>query len=300
MLPHNRVNSLVALLLAGLASLGWSASSPRPANSEPNASAPGAHSLTAPGPEPNLWPAELTSRQRTALETQPRPQPIAAPAAPAPYWQVAYHPQVTPQVFAALGYPYHPGGQPYVTNPPDGAAARLADSLAAAPGPLDPNRLADDQLLARQAGSPGAALQTCCDLIHQWRAINESLGVTLEVVRSIELTRRETGIYYVQPKLAVTVKRTLGRLGQVNRDFDRLSRLALEKLLAGEVDRVLLARLDKQLTDLQALLAALAEQDDQVAITLGIGRIRRDQPAAADPIDYTNRSLSLAPSGPAS
>jgi len=85
----------------------------------------------------------------------------------------------------------------------------------------------------------------------------------------------------------VQVKRTIGQIGRINRNFDLASRLAVEAALSGHVDKVLLVRMEKQLADLHTALEQLVERNDQIGIALGIGKVNRSRPPD-DPIDYSN------------
>jgi len=130
-------------------------------------------------------------------------------------------------------------------------------------------------------------LERCCDLVHRWRGVNESPGVTAEVVRAIELTRMETEIYRQQPKLAVQVKRTIGQINRTNRGFDLTHRLMMLDMLQGRVDRTLLSRMEKQLTDLQSMIDRLADYNDEIGVALGIGAFDREQ-VSAEGMHYGN------------
>ena len=118
-------------------------------------------------------------------------------------------------------------------------------------------------------------MENAYELIHQWRCINESPDAALEIVRSVELTRRSSGIYDVEPKLAVEVKRTIGQIGLLNRHFDSTSRTAVATIIASRSSRSLISRMKKQLADLSAQMERLIDQNDQISIALGIGKINR-------------------------
>jgi hypothetical protein len=153
--------------------------------------------------------------------------------------------------------------------------------------PADPNVLTSRAASSVDPDKLRLTIEKCCDLIHQWRSINESVGMTTEVVRAMELTRTTTNIYRLQPQLAVQVKRTIGQIGRINRNFDVTSRLTVEAALSGHIDKVLLARMEKQLADLHTMLEQLVERNDQIGIALGIGKVNRSRPPD-DPIDYSN------------
>jgi len=233
---------------------------------------------------------------------------------PGEYWQWRYHPQVTQRVFAILDYPYHYGGRGYplkdlsvlapvvqpATSTSTGETATKAETETENKSSLakekkdqgDPNSVA----CQRQSVTPEDlnelrfALEKCCDLIHQWRSLNESAGATLEIVRSIELTRTTTKIYRVKPKLAVRVKRTIGQIGSMNRKFDLVSRMAMQTILNGQIDKILLSRMEKQLADLRSMMDRLAEQNDQIGVVLGSGKIDRTAPQS-EPVNYSNLEL---------
>lgn len=237
--------------------------------------------------DPNLWPGVMSTQQREAFLSH-LAEPNTRLAAGEGFWKTPYHPQVTEHTFRVLGYPYYPGGEAYVW-PGDVFAKALA---AAGQEPLvsEPNTPADSQDQARELM---LASQRCCELVYEWRRVNESPATALEVVRAIELTRRETGMYRFRPETAVQIKRTLGTIGRVNQRFDQASRLLLVHVAAGKTDEVLLARLEKELADLQALLTDLASQDDSLTVAMGLGPIDRNKPAPRR-IDYVGIGVDLA------
>ncbi len=245
--------------------------------------------VTAPTDEALNDPNELLPEQKAALQNESKPTaPPGATAPAAKIWQRYYHPQVTARIFNVLCYPYYQGGKSYPLSKAISAITPSADTVR-----IDPNQFDSETKLETIL----PIQETYCDLIHQWRNINESTGATLEVVRSIELTRRATGIYHVNAKLAIEVKRTLGRIGRLNRQFDLTSRFALQNLLCGRYDKLLTARLEKQVHELQALFELLCEQNDAITVALGIGKInRQNQQAKQAPISYTNLGLPNVPS----
>ena len=187
-----------------------------------------------------------------------------------------------------LCYPYYQGGKRYPLSEVLSAPTPLADTVRIDPNQLDP---------ASKPETIHHVLETYCDLIHQWRNINESTGTALEVVRSIELTRRATGIYHVNARLAIDVKRSLGRIGRLNRQFDLTSRFALRNLLRRRSDKLITARLEKHVHELQSLFELLCEQNDAITVALGIGKINRQAHRANQaPIHYTNLGLPNVPS----
>jgi len=191
------------------------------------------------------------------------------------YWQQKYHHQVTGQVFLLLNYLYYPGGLDYAVPQAD----LSKDQALPAQKDTAPTTNRDDSAASRHL------LEKCCDLIYQWRSTNDSASTALEVVRAMELTKTATGIYRINPALAVEVKRSIGQIRRINRKFDIASRMALESALSGKVDKDLLSRMEKQISGLNSLLERLAQQNDAASIALGAGPIDRNQNNEA--IDYT-------------
>jgi len=241
--------------------------------------------VTDPADEAMSDPNELLPEQKVALQSESKQTASTATAPTTKLWQRAYHPQVTARIFNVLCYPYFQGGKPYTLPEVVSATIPSADTVQ-----LDPNQADTESELE----TIHHIQQTYCDLIHQWRNINESTGAALEVVRSIELTRRATGIYHVNADLAIDVKRTLGRIGRLNRQFDQTSRFALGNLLHRRHDKLVTARLEKHVHELQALFELLCEQNDAITVALGIGKINRQAQHA--PIYYTNLGLPNVPS----
>ena len=222
------------------------------------------------------------------------------PIATADYWQPHYHEQVTERVFYLLGYPYYPGGLEYSSSTAVQTAPVSEPDPDAQPQPEDQDR-ADAETLESPAieqidpdqpepdeQEPLAdtaeiilALQECSDTIHRWRSINESANTSLEIVRSIELTKVTTRIYTIDAPLAIAVRRTIGQISRTNRRFDMTSRMVMQKLTERRLDKSLTARMEKQLGDLVSLLDRLSEQNDQIGMALGIGKLDRN-PASAD------------------
>ena len=244
--------------------------------------------VPAPLDESIADPNELLPEQKIALQNETKPTEPAATNHSSKLWQRRYHPQVTPRIFNVLCYPYYPGGKRY---PLAGGLSEPVSSENPVPiDSMDPNQT--DQNDKRE--TIRYDLETCCDLIHQWRNINESTDVALEVVRSIELTRRATGIYHINARLAIDVKRTLGRIGRLNRQFDLAGRFALQNLLNQRHDKFMTARLEKYIHEMQTLMEMLCEQNDAVTVALGIGKINRQVQYA--PIYYINLGLPNVPS----
>ncbi len=229
---------------------------------------------------------------------------------PGEYWQWRYHPQVTQRVFAILDYPYHYGGRGYplkdlsvlavvvkpATSTSTGETATETETenksspAKEKKGRGDPNSVTPQGVTPEDLNELRFALERCCDLIHRWRSLNESAGTTLEIVRSIELTRTTTKIYRVKPKLAVRVKRTIGQIGSMNRKFDLVSRMAMQTILNGQIDKILFSRMEKQLADLRSMMDRLAEQNDQIGVVLGSGKIDRAAPQS-EPVNYSSLEL---------
>ena len=219
------------------------------------------------------------------------------------YWRHHYHRQVTPRVFSILKYPYYPGGLSYPVETLEGLAPHhreIADDNdePAADAQNDPDT---EPGQSPQPEMPAATeidkqrylMESIFELCHHWRQMNEAEGTTLEMVRTIELTRTTTRIYQVGPQLAVDAKQTIGQIGRTNRKFDLTSRLMIEAVLAGEPAAARVSRLEKQLTDLETLLARLAVQNDKLSEALGMGKIERGKvlPEYQDRIDYSAQHL---------
>ena len=89
----------------------------------------------------------------------------------------------------------------------------------------------------------------------------------------------------------------MGRIGRLNRQFDLTSRFALQNLLYQRHDKLMTARLEKHVQELQSLLELLCEQNDAITVELGIGKINRQaQQANQAPIYFTNLGLPNVPS----
>ena len=255
-------------------------------------------------PDPNPDPAQPEKPNQVKWEQ------------PGEYWQWRYHPQVTQRVFAILDYPYHYGGRGYPlkdlsvlapvvkpatstsireTIPTRETATETETENKSSPAKEkkdrgDPNSVTPQSVTPEDLNELRIALEKCCDLIHQWRSLNESAGATLEIVRSIELTRTSTKIYRVNPKLAVRVKRTIGQIGSMNRKFDLVSRMTMQTILNGQIDKILFSRMEKQLADLRSMMDRLAEQNDQIGVVLGSGKLDRTAPQS-EPVNYSNLEL---------
>lgn len=205
-----------------------------------------------------------------------------------PFWQPKYHPQVTKQVYYLLGYPYYAGGveysgeNPFEENPGDTSEEEITGSNS----PSDPNVSVDpnqiDQaehtvrITGLQAGKQIYTMEKSCDVIHQWRTLNESPAIALEIIYSVELTKASTHIYEVNPELAVKVKRTIGQIRQLNQKFDATSRLVFQGIVDGQLDEKTFAHMEKEFTELKALFTRLADQNDSISVALGVGKIDRN------------------------
>lgn len=251
--------------------------------------------------EPEILPAVPLHPDPTPDPTQPEKPNQVKWEQPGEYWQWRYHPQVTQRIFAILDYPYHYGGRGYPVKDLSVLAAvvkpatetETQNSLPPAKEKKDqgdPNSVTYRSATPEDLNELRFALERCCDLIHQWRSLNESAGTTLEIVRSIELTRTSTKIYRVKPKLAVRVKRTIGQIGSMNRKFDLVSRMAMQTILNGQIDKILFSRMEKQLADLRSMMDRLAEQNDQIGVVLGSGKLDRTAPQS-EPVNYSNLEL---------
>ena len=118
-------------------------------------------------------------------------------------------------------------------------------------------------------------LEKCSDLIYKWRSVNESPLFMLEILRSVELTKTDSGVYKAAPDVAVQIKRVLGTISKLNRNFDFTSRVTMEAILVGDYPRAWLSRLEKQLADLQIRATMLIELNDTGSESLGLGKIDR-------------------------
>jgi len=243
-----------------------------------------------PNTDPNMVMAEVEAFFQLP-ENETKPSSLVQPDK---LWQNRYHPQVTPRTFALLGYRYYRGGREYTLSeiPALDSQRQLLDLPESAGA--DPN----DNIIMSKALDPAVlnelrvSLERCCDLVSRWRMINESPYTTLEIVYSFELTKTGTGIYQTEPQLAINVKRTVGQIGRRNRQFDLISRLVYQSLLAGTIDKALPARMEKQITELESLILRLAEQNDAISVQLGIGKIDRQSAFAInpDPINFSIRN----------
>ena len=251
-------------------------------------------------PEPNAVLVDLIGPGESKKLTQP----INNRANLKPFWQRPYHPQVNERIYALLSYPYYPTGPSYITSPPPTNEENtptipvLAEPNNTASGNTQPLLTGGKIIDPAKPDNMLYALQECCDLIHQWRQINEAPDTALEIVYAVELTRTATGIYQLNPDLAVAVKRTVGQLGQLNHKFDITSRATLQNLLQGQYDKRLSARLDKQINDIKTLLNRLAEQNEQISVALGIGRIKRPLLSCdkEEKIDFSQAALAISTS----
>ncbi len=131
-------------------------------------------------------------------------------------------------------------------------------------------------------------LENCSDLIFRWRQINESPTFMLELLRSVKLTETDSGIYQANPDIAVQIKRTIGNIAKINKNFDFTSRITMEAILTGEYPRAWLSRLEKQLADLRNRLILLKDLNDKGSQALGLGDIDRsfDHPKYSDKIIF--------------
>jgi hypothetical protein len=289
---------IVASLIIFTLTLHLSAAAKNPIAKDTSKSSPTPLAKTAPSvstvevPIPSAEsladPNELLPEQKAALQSETQPTDPTEKATTVKFWQRNYHPQVNARIFDVLCYPYYTGGKSYPLS--DVLPPRDSVENTDAVPQEDPNQVHQDS----QPESIRYNLETCFDLIHQWRNCNESVGTTLEIVRAIELTRRATGIYHINPTLAIDVKRTLGHIGRLNRTFDRTSRLTLQNLLKKQNDKLLTVRLEKHINNLYGLLERLAKQNDAITVALGIGKI--DRQARHAPIYYIDLGLPNIPS----
>lgn len=200
-------------------------------------------------------------------------------------WYPIYHSQVGPSVFTLIDYPYGVNGIRY-DQPQVYPLAEMQNTVSPTKS-SDPNDVHSPKSLQE---SQALMLEKWCELVHQWRRLNEAPVLATEVVHAAGLTRAQVRIYQMNPQLAVDIKRTLGRIGSMNKTFDLTSRMVLRDILGGQTDTNVCLEMEKQLADLESLMDRLAETDDIVSIALGVGPInRKDWNAVlADPIDYSH------------
>ncbi len=222
------------------------------------------------------------------------------------YYLPHYHHQVTQKQFLDISYPYYLGGQ-------DFALKDLPD-LTSFPGVIRPPQKIDTKpkdnkgqkqekdktpvIITPPAPTTTAImdikttrynLENLQNLIHRWRQFNETSRTTLEILRGQNLTKTSTNIYNTKPKLAISVKRTLGQIALINRHFDITNRMAMEAILTNGPHKNYIARMDKQLADLASRLDRLTEQNDQISIALGLGKIdRKSDYPSDDRIHFSN------------
>jgi len=271
-------------------------------------------------PDPNLSAEEIRRFSLVPASNDPNRIFSTDWQAPDKTWQPHYHPQVNQKVFEVLSYPYYYKGRAYAvrdfsslvpmvpvqpvtqkkeeseedepTNT-DKKAQKAAEKPTVAAlvfppkGQDDPNNLRLKNPTRAELNELRITMEHCCDLVHQWRDLNEAAGTTVEIVHSLELSKISTKIYRINPQLAVQVRRTLGRIGSLNRQFDLTSRMAMTTLLNGRVNKTLVSRMEKQLADIRSMLFHLAEQNDQIGIVLGVGEIARE-PYSVEPITYSD------------
>ncbi len=212
---------------------------------------------------------------------------------PATYWQKRYHHQVTHHTFNVTQYPYHHQGIPY-------AQKNIIETMKPEESPetkQTPANQTDSKLSITDDSLDEwrFKLEIVYELIYKWRSLNESDKALIEIVRGIELTRTNTKIYRLNPKLAVEVKRTLGQISRANYKFDMISRLTISTILSGKPSQTLINLLDKQYTDLESLVSLIAEQNDEIGVVIGLGKFERNQvaPEYLHRLDYTEHLLPV-------
>lgn len=234
-------------------------------------------------------------------------EPVTQLPSPASFYTLRYHPRVTARIFRILNYPYHRQGLDYtsgaviIASPKSEVAQKNetaindTESLSAETDPCevsaDPCQLEIVTELESKVDPEELymAVMQFCGLVHQWRGMNESPGTALEVVYAVELTKLTTPVYNLDPSLAVEVKRTIGRIGKINRQFDITSRMVIGEIVNGQIDQALMLRLGKQLTALTGLLELLSENNDAISVALGAGPLERSAawPNDSKFIDYS-------------
>jgi len=195
-----------------------------------------------------------------------------------------------------LAYPYYDGGKKYyrcsITNAPKPNDRNKASS-ANRQNISDPNNMDfSAEKHVNKIRENILSLEKYCDLVYRWRRLNESPVNMVEIVHALELTRTQTNIYQIDPQSAVQVKRTLGRIKRNNRKFDLVSRMVIQAAAEGYPNNALLSRMEKNIIDLETLFARLADQNDKISITLGLGKIERNiQAQNFRPINYSRKLL---------
>jgi len=238
--------------------------------------------------DPNDLDQPIAGPLDTLLPADPNAQSSPALEEPQKYWQPQYHPQVDQRTFMILNFPYYHNGRDYPVG--QWQQFYLHDEWMGLYN--EPNEIAVGVIGGTTLNIDKVRfdMEDCCDMIHQWRSINELPQTALEIVRAVELTKTNTQIYSRKPELAVRVKRTVGQIGRVNKHFDLISRTTMQAILMGQTDKIYLSRMRKQIADLVSYLDRLAAQNDQISVELGVGKIDRSAAAASDDrrIDYSN------------
>ncbi|MBN2064693.1 MAG: hypothetical protein JW745_07815 [Sedimentisphaerales bacterium] len=127
-------------------------------------------------------------------------------------------------------------------------------------------------------------IERCSELICRWRQVNESPVFMLEVLRSVKITETTSGIYQADPEIAVLIKRNIGSIAKLNKNFDFTVRIAFESVLSGENPKPWISRLEKQLADLGNRALVLRDLNDKASYALGLGNIDR----SGDTLSYSN------------
>jgi len=266
---NNKTQIITIVSFSILAAITAGMSAGQPGQSDQTAE-PTVSDNSAKLPDPNA-PEKIYPTPAVPLHPESDPNaPLEATwEPPEKYWQPHYHHQVNQRTFMILNFPYHYGGKAY-------PIAKMSDS-GLYDNEVDPNAITPEtpKRQATDVERTRYALENAYELIHQWRCINASPDAALEIVRSVELTRRSSGIYDVEPKLAIEVKRTIGQIGLINRHFDSTSRITVETIIAGRSTRSVMSRMKKLLADLTAQMERLIDQNDQISVALGIGKINR-------------------------
>ncbi len=300
---------------------------------------------------PLVLPAQVLSPDKTADSTAAE---LQSDDLVDNFWIIPYHPQLSPELFKLIGYPYYPGGESFVRSSASktagiyfstdhrdnqhkkynsdlikalnslvaeliaeelaGSGAELTagfDNLTETPAAdandikveagVNSNTVSELESVVENSGKTldlpvnvddticisRGHIERCSELICRWRQLNESPVFVLEIIRSVKITETTSGIYQMAPDIAVLIKRNLGSMAKLNKNFDFTVRIAFEAVLADDNPKPWISRLEKQLADLGNRALALKDLNDKASHALGLGDIDR----SGDVLNYTNISF---------
>lgn len=130
-------------------------------------------------------------------------------------------------------------------------------------------------------------IEHCSDLNFRWRQVNESPLFLLEILRAVKVTKNDSGIFQKAPELAVQIKRNIGTIAKINKNFDLTFRITAEAILSGENPKPWVSRLEKQFADLSNRAIALRDLNDKAGEALGLGVIDR----SGDSLKYSKINM---------